>query len=147
MPSFFVAPMLSPIVLLALLATFAAIPLDTRTGLTCDEVDSIELSHVYDNEGNLILDQCIFHERTEAGFRIRAWRLDKGAKIQRHPSGDYMLLWHDGQVLREVRSKLFRESWSQHDPELRERSTFPKDLRRELTTRRDEPDELDLILP
>lgn len=134
-------------ILTLIILALAILPPAERTGLTSDEVDAIELNHVFDNEGKLILDQLIFHEQTDSSFRIRAWRLHKGQQVSRHPSGDYVLLWHDGTVLREVRAKLFRESWSQHDPELRERSVYPKDMRRELTTRRDEPDELDLILP
>lgn len=134
--------------MLSILLLLCILPPTEQTGVVSESVDQIHLNHVYDESAKPILDQWIFHDATDAGWQIRAWRLDKGAQIQRHPSGDYMLLWHDGDVLREVRAKLFKETWTQHDPEMRERSIYPADERRELMkTRRCEPHDLDLIFP
>ena len=54
------------------------------------------------------------------------------------PRGDYVLLWHDGELLREVRAAAWRESWTQFDPEMHDRDRFPKSARRGLTL--DSPD-------
>jgi hypothetical protein len=66
---------------------------------------------------------------------VRAWRLLKSPAQIPHKNfntGEYETLWHDGDVTRRVRGKSFRESWTQHDPELRERDYLPKDKRGEL---------------
>ena len=51
-------------------------------------------------------------------------------------NGGYVCLWHDGEILRRVRSAAFRETWTQNgldgDPEVLEREFLPKDRRREL---------------
>lgn len=130
------------------LLLIAILPPTEQTGVVTDSVAVIELNKVYDDSAKPILDQWIFHERTDSGFRIRAWRLDRGTTIQRHPSGDYMLMWHDGNTLRQVRARVYRETHTQYDVELRERSIYAKDQRAELSKPRDEkPDELDLIFP
>jgi hypothetical protein len=79
----------------------------------------------------------IFYEWSpEAGrHQVRAWRLLKNASQRPRKdfaSGDYVAVWHDGDVLREVRSPATRETWTQYDPELVEREFLPKERRAEL---------------
>jgi hypothetical protein len=47
--------------------------------------------------------------------------------------GCYIATWHDGLTLRQVRAASIRETWTQYDPELIERSVLPKEHRRELS--------------
>lgn len=102
-----------------------------------DEVDLIEVNHFFDEQGRHIFDQTIFYDwcPIQCRYNVRAWRLLK------HPSqrpyrdwkgGGYVAVWHDGQLLRRVRSSSFRESWTQYDPELVERDFLPKEQRRDL---------------
>ncbi len=44
------------------------------------------------------------------------------------------MIWNDGEILRHIRAASFRETWTQHDPELLEREYLPKEERRELKT-------------
>ena len=102
-----------------------------------DSVDLIEVNHYYDERGRLVFDQVIFYDwcKTQNRYQVRAWRLLKKPSQIPHRnfnSGEYETTWHDGDVLRRVRSRTYRESWTQHDPELREREHLPKDRRREL---------------
>jgi hypothetical protein len=102
-----------------------------------DQVDLIEVNHFFDEQGRHIFDQTIFYDwcPVQCRYNVRAWRLLK------HPSqrpyrdwkgGGYIAVWHDGNLLRRVRSPSFRESWTQYDPELVERDFLPKEQRRDL---------------
>ena len=54
----------------------------------------------------------------------RDWRL-----------GGYVAVWHDpleGNVLRKMHAANLRETWTQYDPEIVERSFLKKDKRRKL---------------
>ena len=102
-----------------------------------DVVDLIEVNHFYDEHGRLVFDQVIFYDwaATEGRYNVRAWRLLKEkAQVPRRNflTGEYETIWNDGDVLRRVRGQAFRETWTQHDPELREREYLPKEKRREL---------------
>ena len=105
---------------------------------TVDRCDLMELNHFYDEQGRLVFDQVIFYDWSDDDARhmVRAWRLVK------HPSqlpqrdwsgGGYAAVWQDGEVLRHVRAKFFRETWTQYDPELDEREHLPKERRKELS--------------
>jgi hypothetical protein len=90
-------------------------------------VDAIELSHIYDAKGSLIFDQVIFYERTPVTgkFQVRAWCLVEDREhLNRRPvkneeTGIYQVDWYDTdkKILRKLTSRIFRESWSQVDPE------------------------------
>ena len=102
-----------------------------------DAVDLVEVNHFYDDQAQPVFDQVIFYEWSDAHnrFQIRAWRLVKNpAQLPTRDweSGGYQMIWYDGHVMRHVRAKAMRETWTQHDPEMREREYFPKEHRREL---------------
>jgi hypothetical protein len=105
--------------------------------VTTDEVDLIEVNHFHDEHGRLVFDQVIFYDwsTVDCRYQVCAWRLLKTpAQIPyRHWSREgFVTTWHDGDVLRRVCGKSFRETWTQFDPELVERDFLPKDRRREL---------------
>lgn len=102
-----------------------------------DECDLIEVNHFYDEQGRLVFDQTIFYDWSPAYSRymVRDWRLVKNPAQLPHRDwrdGGYAALWHDGEVLRHISASEFRETWTQHDPELAEREYLPKDQRRNL---------------
>ncbi|WP_145056962.1 hypothetical protein [Lignipirellula cremea] len=123
----------SGLLLLALLSTYAAAPVETVIG---ESVDLIEINHFYDEQGRLVFDQVIFYDWSEerSCYAVRAWRLLK--KREQAPTrdwrtGDYRAMWRDGETLREIRSPAMRISWTQYDPELRNREILPKEDRRD----------------
>lgn len=108
-----------------------------------DEVDLVEVNHYYDDHARHVFDQIIFYDWSDAEcrFQVRAWRLLKSPSQlpQRNwAGGGYDVIWHDGQLMRRVHARAMRETWTQYDPEMRERSHLPKDQRRRLFTPRAE---------
>lgn len=119
-----------------------------------DDVEIIELNHLYRDDGILILDQYIFWEwdnsskerkliktRTQTkyhvklhGHRVITWKPHKDKTVREH-DGIYYLLFHDNKILRKVTSKNFVETWTTVDPEVEERNRLGKHLRRGLTDR------------
>ncbi|MEQ1824528.1 MAG: hypothetical protein ABL921_01210 [Pirellula sp.] len=92
-----------------------------------EHVDLIELNHFFDHKGCHVYDQVIFYERAaDTGrFQVRAWCLveDRDA-LNRRPVKNietqmYQVDWYDNdqKLMRKLTSRLFRESWSQIDPE------------------------------
>ena len=90
-------------------------------------VDLIELNHFYDQLGRPVYDQVIFYERApETGrFQVRAWCLvEDRESLNRRPVKNYetqlyQVDWFDTdqRFLRKITSRLYRESWTQIDPE------------------------------
>lgn len=83
-------------------------------GRVSEHVDCIELNHYYDATGKLVYDQVIAWERSrETGkLNVRSWRMcenDYPLKV----NGLYR--FSKGDVL--IHSRIFRESWTQQDPE------------------------------
>ncbi len=88
-------------------------------------VDLIELNHFYDCHGQHQFDQVIFYEWSPdyLRFHVIAWSLVEG-DLKRLPqrlpgSGQYHVMWfdRDAKLHREVRAPLYRETWTQSDPE------------------------------
>lgn len=88
-------------------------------------VDLIELNHFYDCHGQHQFDQVIFYEWSPdyLRFHVIAWSLVEG-DLKRLPrrmpgSGQYQVVWfdRDAKLHREVRAGLYRETWTQSDPE------------------------------
>jgi hypothetical protein len=102
-------------------------------------VDLIELNHFYDQQGRHVYDQVIFYERTpDTGrFQVRAWCLveDRDA-LNRRPVKNsetqrYQVDWldNDQRLMRKITSHLYRESWSQIDPERVNKKIYDERLR------------------
>lgn len=119
---------------LLLIAALAILPF---TGPVRESCDLIELNSFYDEYGRLVFDQTIFYDWSdgETRYNVRAWRLVKNpSQIPEREWGGlgYVARWHDGETLREMRSKWMRRTWLQYDPELVEREHLPKERRKEL---------------
>ncbi|MCU0710128.1 MAG: hypothetical protein MUF23_17760 [Pirellula sp.] len=92
-----------------------------------ESIDLIELNHFYDPCGRHVYDQVIFyHLSPETGkYRVRAWCLVEDREtLSRRPlkdpsTGIVRVEWYDGdhKVIRRLESHIFRESWTQVDPE------------------------------
>lgn len=118
--------------------SLATIGLNPQVDTAEDRVDLIEVNHFYDEHGKHVFDQIIFYDWCSKDCRhhVRAWRLlKKPAQLpfRNWSQGDYVAVWHEGDVLRRVRAASIRESWTQYDPELVEREFLPKEKRRDLT--------------
>jgi hypothetical protein len=122
---------------IAFCATLVSFGIAPREDVAREAVDLIELNHFYDEHGRLVFDQVIFYDwsLTDARYNVRAWRLVKNpAQLPSRDwtTGGYSAMWQDGEQLRHVQSKSFRETWTQYDPELVEREYLPKEKRKEL---------------
>jgi hypothetical protein len=124
------------------LLALALLSILPRDDVARESVDLIEVNHFYSENAELVFDQIIFYEwsKGDARYMVRSWRLIKTPlqiPYRDHANGGYTAVWVDGgDVLRVIRSRDFRETWSQAgvggDPELNEREFLPKDQRREL---------------
>jgi hypothetical protein len=126
----------SPI-LNTLSAIVVSLGIAPRGDIARETVDLMEINHFYDEHGRLVFDQVIFYDwsKDDARYMVRAWRLIKNpAQVPQRDwkEGGYVSVWQDGELLRQVRSQSFRETWTQYDPELVERDYLPKERRKEL---------------
>jgi hypothetical protein len=118
----------------------ASLCLNPIVDVAVDRVDLVELNHFHDEQGKQVFDQIIFYDwsPTRGRYNVLAWRLLKHPSqlpVRDWSTGDYVTVWRDNTVVREVRAETMRESWTQYDPELIERSFLPKEQRRELRKR------------
>lgn len=81
-----------------------------------DYVDRIELNQQHDRNGQETFAQLIFW----GGGYVREWKLADGVVLDR-ARGGWSASWHDGRAWRCVWAPRLTRSWTQHDPELRDR--------------------------
>ncbi len=104
-----------------------------------ESVDLIELNHFYDPCGRHVYDQVIFyHLAPETGhYRVRAWCLVEDREtLSRRPTRDahtglVRVEWFesDQKLLRRLHSPMYRESWTQVDPERLDKRKLDERLR------------------
>jgi hypothetical protein len=107
------------------------LPLDLAK---CDQADIVEINHHYDYDGRHVFTQSIWWELgDDSEFVVIDWRMQKLQDLTPIPTrGGYLQVWEDGERIRVVRSRHYRETWTQYDPELLDRERIPKEQRREL---------------
>lgn len=118
-----------------------ALSLSPADELTEDQVDLVEINHFYDDQGRLVFDQVIYYDwhTAQGRYQVRDWRLLKTptqVPLRDWREGGYVAEWEDFKQrngVRRVKSKLVRETWTQHDPELVEREFLAQEKRTELT--------------
>lgn len=97
-----------------------------------DRFHKLEFNHVYSpDDGNDRLVQLLGRD---AGNVVHFWRMAKpGMKPRRDwKRGDYVSLWQDGDVLREIRAPHYDETWTPEDEEVLQREVVPVCQRRGL---------------
>ena len=98
-----------------------------------DHVDLVEVNHFFDSDGKFVLDQVIYYNWSsrETRFHVADYRLFKSP--MQNPiweiGTNHFSVWHDSNVFRCIQSDGFVETWTQHDPEHRERVLLPNDER------------------
>lgn len=121
-------------------------PVDT---VTRDRCDCLETNHFFSDEGELVFNQLLFLDwcQHKGCHRCEDWRLLKKAHaddrygsshivIRRdYATGEWVARWDEDNGPREVRALTYRESWTQHDPELLDRLAHPMERRRKLSGR------------
>lgn len=123
--------------IVALLALVGVIPVD---GLACDRCDLIEINHFYDERGKLLFRQVIFwdYHTDEPTRRVAAYRMADDPTLiatRLFRTNEWCYQWKDGKAQwRRVVAKHFRQTWTQHDPEMRNRTVWPTEQRRGLAT-------------
>ena len=90
------------------------------------QVDAIEVNRVYNDDGNLWLEQVIFWRWEPAvGWACEGWRrLDHG-RLRKTPHG---WRWEEPGLC--VEAPLMRQSWTQYDREAVNREEWPVSSRR-----------------
>lgn len=119
----------------ALLVSLTLLASDPPFLVARESVDLVELNHYYDEHGRLVFDQVLFYDWWPScgRYMLRGWRLVKSEGILPVRDGrGYRSTWFDGELLRDVAARQYRETWTQVDPELEERAFLDKDKRREL---------------
>jgi hypothetical protein len=101
-----------------------------------EHVDLIELNHKFDERGCHTFSQVIFWERSVANgkYRVRDWVIvddrESLCSVPVKEGGIYVSTFIRNGIFYSVRSPLFRESWTQTDPEIEDGKRYPKHLRR-----------------
>ncbi len=100
--------------------------IDTSSSIH-ETVDLIELNHFHDEQGRPVYDQVIFYEwsASQAKYHVRAWCLVEPKEIvsrrpiHSHHDDRYHVRWFDNDqnIHRHISSPLYRETWTQTDPE------------------------------
>lgn len=111
-----------------------------REDTLVEQADVTELNHFYDEGGQLVFRQLIFWDWDCCDDRhhVRAWRMQKEGRPVPWWDwrlGCYRTTWLDGEVMRDVRTRTYEETWTQYDPELIDREWVPRENRRELLRR------------
>ncbi|MAG01759.1 hypothetical protein CMI42_00310 [Candidatus Pacearchaeota archaeon] len=141
-------PLLQTISLCAIIQTAAlkarANSLEKYIPVAKDKADILELNHYFDDNGKRVFDQIILWNwhHSEGEHHVFAWRFAKqpGQIPQRNWSkNNYTIQWLDGKTLRYVESDSQRETWTQYDPEVHDRTFFRQSQRRELSRMRCPP--------
>lgn len=111
------------------------------SGAVEQRVDVLWVEHLHSEAGDRIFSQLIFLDEPEVipgnylSPEVVSWRIvnrQELVPVRDHRRGGYYVLFHDGCVLRLVRARSFRESWSQTDSELEARERLPQCQRRGL---------------
>jgi hypothetical protein len=109
------------------LSMIAIVAATTYSPVASESVDMIELNHFHDCLGRHVYDQVIFWDWSEEKntYEVRAWTLNEDKSVDdKRPQRSYtkrlyVSRWYDSGagMSRCVYSELFRESWTQVDPE------------------------------
>lgn len=102
-----------------------------------ESVDCIELNHYHDKQGKLVYDQIVFWKAnpSDGRFVVRAWCMANDDCRPLTVNGIYKVVWRDGNLVRYVSSRLYRESWTQIDPERENKKHFDESSRISLAGR------------
>lgn len=94
--------------------------------VAAEQVDVIEVNHLYDDYGQRQFTQVIYKDWDGDRHQVRAWRMlnSPGMWPNRQRA-----IWMDGGILRDVRCRSVAETWTQFDPEIEERKIIPPDSR------------------
>lgn len=97
-----------------------------------EHIDLIELNHMYNPKGEAVFDQLIYWERqpNTGKFHVRAWKMfGQDVSLDTFEKVTVRYYDQDGGVYRILRSKLYRESWTQVDPERNDQKEWPEQMR------------------
>lgn len=95
--------------------------------------DCCEVNHFFDEHGRHVFDQFIAWTWNDESccYDCDGWKLINRAGMVPVKRGRFHeSVWFDGERLRRVRCRTVRQTWTQHDPELFERTKLPVENRR-----------------
>jgi hypothetical protein len=95
-------------------------------------VDLVEINHCFNHRGEHTFDQVIFYTWSSQRKRydVREWRLaNRESMYPVWSRSRWLMRWHDDGVMREVVASAKRETWTQYDPEIKERKQLEQEQR------------------
>lgn len=106
---------------------------DLPPGVLHDSADLVEVNHCGE-----LLNQLIWWEDVGGDYRVLDWRMLERAAMPVYDRRRrrWVSRWRDSSsenVRREVEAAALTETWTDHDPEQRDRDVFPVENRRRLT--------------
>ena len=96
--------------------------------------DVQHVNHTYDEDGKHVFTQIMYQD-WRGEYLVQDWRMLKHPAqrpVYSHQRKRWEAVWFDGQLLRKTVSPAFRESWTQHDPEVENRKLHPVECRSKL---------------
>lgn len=103
----------------------------TSTPTSYHRIEILELNHLYDHKAKHVLDQYIFwgYYPAKDAIHVLDYRLVKSKKIV--PNGNVLILTDKIRV-HKIYFKIFKETWTQTDPEVFDRQFVSIWKRKEL---------------
>lgn len=122
----------------AFLLAFALF-LPTKSLVTEDRVDAVEVNTIIDEKGKPCFEQVIFWDFRIDGYRVIAWRLLPKAARPQPRNGKWVTEFWDDKTkrFRVVESRVAFESIGREDPEIVDRTKLHEMLRPGLTGERE----------
>ena len=91
-------------------------------------MDLIEVNHFHDAE-KIRFSQMIYWSMIRGELHVRTWRvIDNDYYVPRDAAGYCDIVIRDGVTYR-IRSKSYRETWTDYDPEVVDRRVWPEEFR------------------
>lgn len=129
-----------------ILALILSLPISP---VKADHVAIIELNHVHNDDAEPRFDQLIFWEFRRSvpldgdgptwSYHVIAWRIVEAEdyRLRKEQSRWVLTLWDretdESRQLRIIRAVSFRETWTNHDREIEQRTRLHQDYRRGLS--------------
>lgn len=120
---------MKPVILALLLA------LQPLSPVVRDDFDMLEINHAYNEDAQPIFTQVIGWDWKHNRHVVAAYRVVQGEISGERLGSDWRVVWCDNGVLRDARSPRFIETWTQCDPELIDRDTWPMENRRDFRSK------------
>ncbi len=122
--------------MIALILLLGAVPFDVQ-GTQIANCDYVEFNRYHDPDGRVVFNQMIFYtwDLRNGRYDVRGWRLNPDGKsvvTRNWENLGYVIQWKDTSGVYKLTTDIVRYTYTDFDPELRERDFIPRDRRKPL---------------